>query len=118
MAQVSFQERLLFTKHLGVMVKAGIPLTDSLDTLAKQTKYPKFRAILEICEREVENGQTLSHALKKFPKAFDELYISMVEVGEESGTLEESLEFLAKQQGKEYALRRKIQAASFYPALV
>lgn len=116
--RVSFQEKLLFTKHLDTMIKAGIPIAEALETLVDQAKSPYFKKTIKSILNSVENGQSLAKSLKKHPKAFDQFYVSLVSVGEESGTLEENLGFLAKQLSKDFRLRKKIQGALIYPALV
>jgi type II secretory pathway component PulF len=115
---VSFQEKLFFTKHLSTMIKAGIPIGEALDTLAEQSRGGTMKRILNTVYNKVKNGETLAKALGEYPHIFDDFYVSLVEVGEESGTLEESLAFLSKQLGKDYALKQKIQGAMMYPGLV
>lgn len=115
---ISYQEKLLFTKHLDTMIKAGIPIDEALVTLVDQAKSKAFKKVIEKVLKDVENGQSLSKSLGKHPNAFNEFYISLIEVGEESGTLESNLDFLAKQMTKDYSLRKKIKGALFYPALV
>lgn len=117
-SKVPFLDKLLFTKHLATMVKAGIPIAEALATLVDQTKSKVFKKVLAGVLADVENGQSLAKSLEKFPKVFDRFYTSLIEIGEESGTLEENLDFLAKQLAKNYALRKKIQAAMLYPGLV
>ena len=111
-------DKLLFTKHMSTMVKSGIPVPEALDMLIAQQKSAAFARILKIVLKEIENGQSLARAMEKHPKVFDQFYVSLIEVGEESGALEENLEFLSKQLAKDYNLRKKIQGAMFYPALV
>lgn len=118
LGRVTFQEKLLFTKHLDTMIKAGIPITEALETLVEQAKSPTFVKIVKKVLSDVNNGQALAKSLKKHPKAFDQFYTSLVEVGESSGTLEENLSFLSVQLTKEFRLRKKIQGAMIYPALV
>lgn len=100
------------------MMKSGIPITEVLETLSLQTKSGTFGKILRHILRDIENGQTLAASLRKHPHAFDEFYVSMIEIGENAGTLEENLIFLSDQLTKSYALRKKIQGALLYPALV
>lgn len=117
-SRISFLDKLLFTKHIATMVKSGIPVPEALAMLIDQQKSAAFARILKIVLKEVENGQSLARAMEKHHKVFDQFYISLIEVGEESGALEENLEFLSKQLAKDYNLRKKIQGAMFYPALV
>lgn len=118
LGRVSLTEKLLFTKHLLIMLKSGITISEGIETIAAQTKSAQFRKVLEELGRDIRNGQTLAKALTKHPKIFNQFYASLIEVGEESGTLETSLDYLAKQQASEYALRKKIQAALLYPGIV
>ncbi len=115
---VSFQEKLLFTKHLATMIHAGIPMAEALQTLLEQTNSKSMKNILSTVIEQIKNGKSLTDALSEYPKVFDLFYTSLVQIGEKSGTLEESLDFLAKQLGKDYALRKKIQGALLYPGLV
>lgn len=118
MGNVSFVEKLLFTKHLLVMSKSGITISDAIEAIASQTKSAKFRKVLESVGRDIRNGQTLAKSLAKHPKIFDQFFCSLVEIGEESGTLDTSLDYLSKQQTQEFTLRKKIQGALLYPAIV
>lgn len=115
---VSFLDKLLFTKHLAVMIRSGITVAESLETLVAQTKSSHFRHILSLVLADVENGKSLATALQKHPAVFDQFYTSLVEVGEESGTLENNLDFLGRQLNKDYALRKKIQGALLYPTII
>lgn len=115
---VTFLEKLLFTKHLATMVNAGITLPEALSVLIKQTKSIYFKKVLTEILQSIENGKSLAKSLLKHKHEFDELYVSLVSVGEESGTLEKNLEFLAKQLGKDYSLRNKIRGSLMYPTLV
>ena len=115
---ISFLDKLFFTKHLAVMLKSGITVAEAIEAIADQTKSAKFHSILNQVSKEIANGQSLAKALKDQPKIFDLFYISLIEIGEQSGTLEESLNYLSIQLAKEYALRKKIQGALLYPAIV
>jgi len=117
-SRVSFLEKLLFTKHLSIMIKSGLVISESIHTLIEQTKSVTFRNILTAIVTDIENGKPLASALSKHPKVFDQFYISLIEVGEESGTLEENLEFLAKQLAKDYSMRKKVKGAMLYPGLI
>ena len=116
--RISFQEKVIFTKHLAVMVSSGIPLAEAIDSLREQTRNSTFRNLLTDVLKRVENGSTLADAMKANSKLFSELYINLIKVGEKSGTLDETLTFLASQMTKENALKKKLQAAMLYPGLV
>lgn len=123
-AQISFSkkishlDRLMFTKHLSTMIKAGIPLVEAIQTLRDQGKAPILKNTLTQVSADIENGLTLAKSLAKHEQSFDQFYLSLVEVGEESGTLEQNLEFLAEQLKKDFDLRKKIQGAMLYPAII
>lgn len=116
--KVSFRDKLFFTKHLATMVKSGIPIVDALTTLAAHNRSGVFKKTINSVIAAVENGSSLAAALKQHPKIFDQFYISLIEIGEESGTLEENLEFLSQQLNKDYNLKKKIQSALMYPMVV
>ncbi len=116
--RITLLDKVLFTKHLSVMLKSGIPLAEAVKSLMDQTKNPAFKVVLEDILAEVENGQSLEKALSKHPKVFDALYLSLVATGEKSGNLEENLEYLAGQLKKTYAFNKKIAGATLYPKLV
>lgn len=115
---VKASDRLIFTKHLATMVKAGIPLAEALDIAHTQTGSASLKEILKIVAADVQNGKALAESLKKHPRVFDGLYVSLVSIGEESGTLEENLAFLAKQLSKDLQLRKKVRGAMLYPTLI
>jgi len=117
-SNVSFQEKILFTKHIATLVKSGIPIPEALSTLIAQTRSVAFKKILEEILQDVDNGQSLSKALGKHGAVFDEFYVSLIAVSEESGTLEENLEFLSNQLSKDFSLRKKIKTAMLYPEIV
>lgn len=114
---VSQVDKLFFTKHMATLIKSGVPMEDALETVSEQSSS-ELHKILDKVKMDVVNGQSLTKALKKFPKVFDNFFVSLVSAGEESGNLEENLNFLAEQMGKDYALKRKIRGAMMYPGLV
>lgn len=116
--KVGQKDKLFFTKHLSIMVASGIPLAEALETLIEQTKSKKLKSITSNILKDVENGQALAKSMEKHRKVFGQLYISMIAVGEKTGELEKILEFLSTQMTKDYALRKKVQAAMLYPAIV
>ncbi len=117
-SKVTFLDKLLFTKHLSIMIKSGITIVEALEILSSQTKSPAFRAILEDLVSDIKNGKSLAKALEKHPKAFDTFYTSIIEIGETSGTLDQSLLYLSEQLAKDYTFRKKIQGAMLYPMIV
>ncbi|HKQ19325.1 MAG TPA: type II secretion system F family protein [Candidatus Eisenbacteria bacterium] len=119
-ASVSTRDLAIFTRQFATMINAGLPLVQCLDILSKQTEKERFRGIISQVMREVEAGNTLAESLAKKENqgAFDELYVNMVEAGEAGGILDDILQRLATFIEKAEALRRKIQGAMVYPAVV
>lgn len=118
LSRVGFLDKLLFTKHLSVMIQSGITTAEALQSLEEQVRPGAWKSVLKQVRSDVENGATLSYAFGKYPKVFDTLYVNLIAIGEESGTLQENLNFLAKQLAKEYALRKKVQGILLYPMIV
>lgn len=117
-AKVSLIEKVLFTRHLGVMVKAGVSLPKALNILVLQTKNEKFSKIISEVGKDVNQGISLSDSLSKYPEVFNKLFVNMIKVGETSGNLEEVLFLLAKQLKKDHELISKVKGAMVYPSVI
>lgn len=116
--RLSTQDKIMFVKRLAILVKAGIPLLDSLQILKSQ---PGSRAAFKIFSQitaDVERGQFLASSLGAFRNVFGDFAVNVVRVGEMSGTLEENLNYLAQELQKKQELKRKIIGAMVYPAIV
>ncbi len=116
--KVSFFDKLLFVKHLRMMIKAGVPLRESVLEIQNETNSRKFKAILKKIVDDLDNGESLSRSLSRYPDVFDDLFVNLIKTGESSGTLEESLEYLGIQLEKSQDLKKKITSAMLYPALI
>ena len=114
--KVKSRELLIFTRQLAVMVNAGLPLLQSLDILAEQAESEHFSTIISDIASNVESGETFSDALLAYPRAFPELYVSMVRSGEASGELDGVLVQLADFLESSAELRRRVKGAMTYPA--
>jgi type II secretory pathway component PulF len=114
---VSLVEKALFAKHLAVMLKSGITITEAL-TISADSAKGKMSQILEQVGESVASGNTLSDSFARFPKVFDGLFINTTRAGESSGTLVESLENISTQLEKEKELSSKIKGAMVYPMVV
>ena len=115
---ISLKDKLFFTRNLRLMIKSGISLPKALSILSAQTGNKKFQEILFKIKDEIIKGKKLSEALKDYPDTFSELYSSMVEIGEETGNLEDVLKGLSKQMERTYELRAKIKGAMVYPSVI
>src|SRR6266545_6105595 len=114
----STKDLAIFTRQFATMISAGLPLVQCLDILAKQSSKPSIGRVITDVTREVEAGSTLSDALGKHKNVFDDLFRAMVAAGEAGGVLDEILMRLAAYIEKADALKRKIQSAMVYPAVV
>jgi type IV pilus assembly protein PilC len=108
----------VFTRQLATMMKAGVPLIQSFDIVARGSTNPKMTRLLTDIRTDVETGTSLSSAFRKHPLYFDSLYCNLVEAGEAGGILEALLERLALYQEKTMALKNKIKSALIYPVAV
>ena len=114
----STPEKVTFTKHLATMIKAGIPIGEALASLAEQSWSPQFKRAVKGILASVNNGTSLAKSLSAYPGIFDRYYVSFVEVGEESGTLEENLSYLSGELYKDHLTRMRVESAMIYPAIV
>ncbi len=108
----------VFTRQLATMMKAGVPLIQSFDIVARGSPNPKLTRLLNDIRADVETGTSLSSAFRKHPLYFDSLYCNLVEAGEAGGILEALLERLALYQEKTMAIKNKIKSALIYPVAV
>ena len=116
--KVKTKDRVIFTRQLATLVKAGLPITQALDTAIEQVTDKKFKSILDKIAKSVEGGQTLAESFGQYPDVFDKVYINLVDAGEQSGTLEDVLIRLADQQEKDAKVTGGIRGALIYPGLV
>jgi len=115
---VPLVEKMLFARHLSVMVKAGFSLNKALEVLILQSKNKRFVKVITELEEDVRKGTSFGDALAKYPDVFSDLFVNMVNVGEASGNLEENLKLLAIQMKKDHDLRSKVKSALMYPAVI
>jgi len=108
----------MFAKRLSILVKAGVPILEALNLLARQARTRSQRAMFAALIRDVENGQYLSKSMLQFDKVFGDFAINIIRVGEVSGTLHENLNYLAEELKKKQILRRKIVGALVYPIFI
>jgi type IV pilus assembly protein PilC len=116
--RVSLTEKMMFTKHLSVMIKSGLPIPRALEILAIQTKSNYFREVLNNVKEKIKTGSSLADSLQDYPRVFSSLFTSSIRIGEIGGTLEEVLELLALQMQKEHDIRAKVRGAMIYPSVI
>lgn len=108
----------VFSRQLAVMMKAGVPLVQSFDIVAQGHSNPSMSALIYKIKASVEAGGTLASALQEHPLHFDDLFVNLVDAGEQSGALEDLLEKIATYKEKTEALKTKIKKAMTYPISV
>lgn len=115
---ISLVDKMVFSRHLAVMIEAGLSLNQALKALAEQNRNPKFQKIINQVEANVRQGKSFSNSLAEHPKVFNEIYINMTKVGETSGNLSEVLKLLAEQMKKDHELISRVRGAMIYPAVI
>ncbi len=108
----------VFTRQFSVMIDAGLPLVQCLEILANQQEHKNFQKILLQVRQDVEAGSTLADAMRRHPKAFDNLYVNMIAAGEAGGILDVILQRLSTYIEKAVKLRNQVRAALIYPIAV
>jgi type IV pilus assembly protein PilC len=108
----------VFTRQFSVMIDAGLPLVQCLDILGKQEPDKRFSSVILKVREEVEAGASLADGMRKYPKAFDDLYTNMVAAGEAGGILDTILKRLATYIEKNVKLKAQVKSAMIYPIAV
>jgi type IV pilus assembly protein PilC len=108
----------IFSRQLATMIEAGVSVVAAFVTLEEQTDDNYLREVIAEIRSDVEGGMVLSKAFARHPKVFNRLYVSMIEAGESSGTLDKVLDRAATQIEKDNKLRRRVKGAMVYPSVV
>ena len=116
--KVKNKDKIVFTRQFATLIGAGLPLSNALRTLLEQTESKPMRRVIEDILQQVEAGKSLEEACSKHPDVFDQVYLSLLQAGEASGTLDLALKRLADQKEKDEAMMSKIRGAMTYPAIV
>lgn len=116
--RIGSKDKVVFTRQLATLINAGLPLTQSLRTVAEQTSSKPLSLVVQQVINSVEGGATLADSFAKHPRIFNEVYVALVAAGESSGTLDEALERIAFQQEKDAEMISKIRGALLYPLIV
>lgn len=116
--RIGEKDLCLFTRQLATMLKAGVPLLQSFDIVARGHANPSVTRLLLDIRADVETGTSLAAAFRRYPQYFDKLFCNLVAAGEQAGILEDLLARLATYKEKTLAVKGKIKSAMFYPAAV
>lgn len=116
--RVSVIEKAIFCRYLSTMIKAGLPLAEAVEIMGQEVTNRKMRRILRDLQYSLQRGQKLSSVFARYPDTFDSVFLTLTRAGEESGTLEQSFEYLATQLMSSYELSQKVKGALLYPAVI
>jgi len=116
--KVTTKDIVVFTRQFCTMIDAGLPLVQCLDILSRQQENKTFKDILVNVKESVESGSTFAEALRKHPKAFDELYVNLVAAGEVGGILDTILNRIAAYIEKAMKLKKQVKSAMTYPTTI
>lgn len=112
------RDLVIFTKQFSTMLASGVPMIQSINVLGSQQKNMAFGEMLKKVQLDVENGKTLSEAMKSHKMAFDSLYVAMVRAGETSGSLDQIMMRLTTYIEKAAKIKSQVKSAMVYPAIV
>ncbi len=116
--KVTAADIAIFSRQMATMMSAGIPLVQSFDIIGAGHENPAMQKLILQIKSDVEGGTSLANALAKHPMHFDDLFVNLVEAGEQAGALETLLDKIATYKEKTEAIKKKIKKALFYPASV
>lgn len=111
-------EKITFTRYLSTMLASGMPLTEGMAVLEKETKHPIMKKIVSDVNFGLSQGQPLSAIFANYPKVFDRMFIALTKAGEASGTLGDTFKYLEEDLRAEYGLSQKIKGALLYPGVI
>ena len=116
--KVAPRDLILFTRQLETMLDSGLPILSSLESLHAQTTHPRLKPAVDRVRSDVEQGSTLTEALRRQPDCFPRIYVNLVYAGEEGGLLAQMLDRVASLLEYEAETEQRIRSATFYPTLI
>jgi type IV pilus assembly protein PilC len=116
--KVTNEDIAVFARQLATMMSAGIPMVQAFEIIGNGHEKPAMQKLVLDIKANIEGGSTLHESLAKFPLYFDDLFVNLVEAGEQAGALETLLDKIATYKEKTEALKKKIKKALFYPMAV
>ena len=115
---VALTDLMVFSRQMYSLVRAGVPIMRAMTGLAETARHPRMARVIRAVASELENGRALAEALRQHPDVFDGLFVSIIQVGENSGRLDEAFLQLSRHLEREKATRDQIRAAMRYPVIV
>ncbi len=111
-------EKTNFCRYLGTCIKAGLPLLEAVELIGQETTNKEMKSVINDLQYQLQSGKSLSSVFAHYPENFDEAFLAIVKAGEQSGTLEQSFQYLAEQLYTDYEMRQKIKGMLYYPAVI
>ena len=115
---VKAQEILIFCKQFATMLRAGLPVLNTLEMLDSQTKRPGMKKVIQTIKKDLESGNALSKCFEKHPKVFDTVVVNLIKAGEASGKLDTFLQKIVTSLEKREKIKSQIKSALFYPGVL
>lgn len=115
---ISTSEKASFCRFMSTMLRSGMSVPDAVEIIRQETKSVKLQNVLADLSYQTKKGKSISSVLEAYPGDFDKVFLTMVKVGEESGTLEKTLEYLAVQLTASHELAQKVKGSMMYPAVI
>ena len=112
------QEILIFCKQFATMLRAGLPVLNTLEMLDGQTKRPPMKKVIQTIKKDLESGNALSKCFDKHPKIFDTVVVNLIKAGEASGKLDTFLQKIVLNLEKREKIKSQIKSALFYPGIL
>lgn len=116
--RVNPSDIMVFARQMATMIRAGIPLLQALQVVAESLKKPAMVAVIQQMMSDVSSGASFSDALRRHPKHFDQLFINLVDAGEQAGALDQMLDRVATYKEKVESLKARVKKALWYPSAV
>lgn len=115
---ISVSEKAAFCRFMATMLRAGLPIPEALEIIRQETESKKLKQVLFDASFHIRKGETLSSVFADYGDEFDSVFLTMVKAGEESGTLEQSFDYLGEQLLASYELTQKVKSSLMYPAVI
>lgn len=116
--KVNLLDKANLCRYLSTMINSGLPLSEAVDVISTEVDNPQMKQIMVDVRESIQGGRPLSGAFAKHPQVFDEIFLTLIEAGEKSGTLGKSFGYLGDQLYSDYELRRKIVSTLAYPFII
>ncbi len=116
--KVSLADKIFLSKNLAMMLSGGVSLSRTLKTLSVQSKNEKLKSVLLDIREEVSKGKSLSESMEDHSDIFSKVFRSMIQIAEETGTIEETLKTLTEQLEKEHQIKSEVKGALIYPTVI